>query len=417
MKIKDIRTAPGSRTKLGQTLPCCDSSSEARGKTAAGCCGTAPPAKPEKPTGCGCGPAPAEAPEKAPCCGPPATTRGGEIDERAPGFLEWLPTKAGRAPRVASELGWNDRLGAWKARWGINRMGYIVPPGLYAIGTPGQDDPVIVTANYKMSYDLVRQALSGRSAWLVVLETFGINVWCAAGKGTFGTEELVAQVMASDLSRVVSHRRLLLPILGAPGVAAHDVERRTGFRVSYATIRAADLPDYLDNGLAATPAMRELTFTFRERLVLVPVEIVLALRSTAVITLCLFILGFMMGGVIAGFMAAAAFLGAMLTGVVAGPLLLPWLPGPSFALKGAFAGIAWCGAWYLLAGGAGWNMATTMAAFLALPAVSAFYTLNFTGCTTYTSRTGVKKEMSLAMPAMGGALVLGALLAVIGRLL
>jgi acetyl-CoA decarbonylase/synthase complex subunit gamma len=163
--------------------------------------------------------------------------------------------------------------------------------------------------------------------------------------------------------------------------------------------------------------MRELTFTFRERLVLVPVEIVLALRSTAIITLCLFILGFVMGGVDAGFMAAAAYLGAMLTGVVAGPLLLPWLPGPSFALKGAIAGIAWCGAWYLLAGGAGWNMATTMAAFLALPAVSAFYTLNFTGCTTYTSRTGVKKEMRLAMPAMGGALVLGALLAVVGRFL
>jgi len=33
--------------------------------------------------------------------------------------------------------------------------------------------------------------------------------------------------------------------------------------------------------------------------------------------------------------------------------------------------------------------------------VSAFYTLNFTGCTTYTSRSGVKKEMRIAIPAMG----------------
>jgi acetyl-CoA decarbonylase/synthase complex subunit gamma len=169
--------------------------------------------------------------------------------------------------------------------------------------------------------------------------------------------------------------------------------------------------------MAATPAMRELTFTFRERLVLVPVEIVLALRSTAVITLSMFISGFLLGGVETGVMAAAAYLGAMITGVVAGPLLLPWLPGPSFAIKGAIAGLAWCWAWYLLAGGAGWNMATTMAVFLALPAVSAFYTLNFTGCTTYTSRTGVKKEMRLAMPAMAGALALGALLLVVGRFL
>jgi acetyl-CoA decarbonylase/synthase complex subunit gamma len=296
-------------------------------------------------------------------------------------------------------------------------MGYIVPPGLYAVGTPGEDDQVVVTANYKMSYDLVRQALAGRSVWLLVLETFGVNVWCAAGKGTFGTDELVARITATGLSRVVSHRRLLLPILCAPGVAAHDVERRTGFRVSYAAIRAADLPAYLDNGMAATPAMRELTFTFRERLVLVPVEIVMALRSTAVITLCLFISGLLLGRVETGVMAAGAYLGAMLTGVVAGPLLLPWLPGPSFAIKGAIAGLGWCWAWYLLAGGAGWNMATTMAVFLALPAVSAFYTLNFTGCTTYTSRTGVKKEMRLAMPVMGGALALGALLLVVGRFL
>jgi acetyl-CoA decarbonylase/synthase complex subunit gamma len=334
-----------------------------------------------------------------------------------PGFLEWLPTKTGRAPRVATELTWEDQFGAWKARWGINRMGYIVPPGLYAIGTPGSEAPVVVTANYKMSYDLVRQALAGRNVWLLALETFGVNVWCAAGKGTFGTDELVARVTTTGLSRVVSHRRLLLPILGAPGVAAHDVERRTGFRVSYATIRAADLPACLDNGMAATPAMRELTFTLRERLVLVPVEIVLALRSTAVITLCLLILGFLLGGVVAGFMAAAAYLGAMLTGVMAGPLLLPWLPGPSFALKGAISGLAWCWVWYLLAGGAGWNLATTMAAYLALPAVSAFYTLNFTGCTTYTSRTGVKKEMRLAMPAIGGAVAVSALLLLVSRFL
>jgi len=65
--------------------------------------------------------------------------------------------------------------------------------------------------------------------------------------------------------------------------------------------------------------------------------------------------------------------------------------------------------------GAGWSCTATIAALLALPAVSAFYTLNFTGCTTYTSRSGVKKEMRLGLPVMGGAVALGILLLVLGR--
>jgi acetyl-CoA decarbonylase/synthase complex subunit gamma len=293
----------------------------------------------------------------------------------------------------------------------------MVPPGLYALGTPEATDPVVVTANYKMSYDIVRNALAGRNVWLLVLETYGINVWCAAGKGTFGTGELVRRITSSCLDQVVSHRRLILPILGAPGVSAHEVARRSGFNVSYAAIRANQLPKYLDNGMVTTAEMRELTFTTHERLVLIPVELVSALKWAAIISACLFALGALFNSPIAGMLLAFAYLGAMLAGVVAGPLLLPWLPGRSFSLKGTQAGFAWSILWYLLAGRSGWGSATTLAAFLALPAISAFYTLNFTGCSPYTSRTGVKKELRIALPVMGGALVASLLLLLTGKFL
>ena len=296
-------------------------------------------------------------------------------------------------------------------------MEYMVPPGLYAIGEPSTDDPVVVTANYKMSYDIVRRSLAGRNVWLLVLETFGINVWCAAGKGTFGTDELVKRVEAVGLAKVVSHRRLLLPILGAPGMAAHEVKKRTGFAVSYATIRAADLPAYLDNGMVTTPAMREMTFTLRERLVLIPVELVQALKSIVFIGVLIFLAALLMGGEAGGTRAIIAWLGAALTGIVAGPLLLPWLPGRSFAIKGGIAGLGWVFTGYLLAGGVDWSVPVSLAAFLALPAVSAFYTLNFTGCSTYTSRSGVKKEMRLALPAMGIAVGVGLVLVLANRFL
>lgn len=296
-------------------------------------------------------------------------------------------------------------------------MSYMVPAGLYAIGNPTPDDPVVVTANYKMSYDIVRSALDGRNLWLLVLETYGINVWCAAGKGTFGTDELVRRITVTGLDKVVSHRRLILPILGAPGIAAHQVIRRSGFFVCYATIRAEDLSEYLDNGMKTTPTMRELTFTLRERLVLIPVEIVLTLKALCIWGTLLFLAFTLTVGAQAGLSALVALLGAVLTGVALTPLLLPWVPGKSFALKGVQTGLAWCALFYLATNGAEWRLSTTMAAILTLPAISAFYALNFTGCTGFTSRSGVKKEMRIGIPIMGGAVLLGLLILIAGRFL
>ena len=97
--------------------------------------------------------------------------------------------------------------------------------------------------------------------------------------------------------------------------------------------------------------------------------------------------------------------------------LLPWLPGRSFAVKGAFVGLLWSALFYALAGGAAWPGPLAAALFLALPAVSSFYTLNFTGCSTYTSRSGVKKEMRIAIPATAGALIISLVLLLAGRFL
>lgn len=317
-------------------------------------------------------------------------------------------------PHISSELTLADHLGACKARWGIERMSYMVPPGLYAIGTPTPESPVVVTANYKMTYDIVRRTMAGCNIWMLVLETYGINVWCAAGKGTFGTEEVVQRVTSCGLAQVVTHRQLILPILGAPGVAAHEVAKQCGFTVKYASIYAADLPKYLENGMLTTPDMRETNFSFYDRLVLIPVEVVLQLKSLAISSCLLFLVFAAFGGLSAGLEALAVYVGAVLSGTVLGPLLLPWLPTKSFAVKGAVAGLIWTLCIYYPTGGT-WTILVTAAAFLILPAVSAYYTLNFTGCTTYTSRSGVKKEMRIALPAMGIAIMTGLMMVILSR--
>jgi len=247
-----------------------------------------------------------------------------------------------------------------------------------------------------------------------VLETYGVNVWCAAGKGTFGTDELVRRIEETALSRLVTHRRLIMPILGAPGIAAHEVRSRTGFEVRYATIRAGDLPEYLDNGMVTTSGMRQLTFSLRERLVLIPVELMLSLKPLAFIGFLLLSVLMLLGFPYTGLLMTTAFFAAAFTGIAVTPLLLPWLPGRYFSVKGAVAGVALLLVYYLFAGSSAQNVFFTWSAFLVLPAVSAFYALNFTGCTPFTSYSGVKKELRIALPLMFGSIVLGSILAIVG---
>ncbi|MGO8749442.1 MAG: hypothetical protein ACLQNE_26075 [Thermoguttaceae bacterium] len=59
-----------------------------------------------------------------------------------------MSTPIGDVPVVRTRLKTADRLGTWKARWGIGRMQYRITPGLYAVGNPAPDSPVLVSANY-----------------------------------------------------------------------------------------------------------------------------------------------------------------------------------------------------------------------------------------------------------------------------
>ena len=91
--------------------------------------------------------------------------------------LKSLLTPAGLVSRVRTDLQFADRLGAVKARLGINRMNYKIAPGLYAVGNPTKDSPVLVSANYKMSFDHLRSSMPGRDAWIMGLDTRGLPLW------------------------------------------------------------------------------------------------------------------------------------------------------------------------------------------------------------------------------------------------
>jgi len=287
-------------------------------------------------------------------------------------------------------------------------MDYVVNPGLYSIGNPDPDSPVLVSANYKLTFDTLRKNLAGLDCWLLILDTNGVNVWCAAGKGTFGTDELVNRIEAVGLSEVVNHRKLILPQLGAPGVNSHEVVQRTGFTVTFGPVRADDIQAYIADGYKATKEMRRVKFTFTDRLVLTPMELVPAVKMTLPI----------MGGLLISNQFAkrpfdksdiAAYAGAILTGTVITPLLLPYIPGSAFAWKGWIMGLI--GTIGILGKTKDFkkgNRLMSTGQLLLFPALSSFLAMNFTGATTYTSPSGVKKEMKKALPFIIGAGAVGA---------
>jgi len=316
-----------------------------------------------------------------------------------------LDTIVGKVPQVSTTWSNTDVWSTIKVRWSIGRMNYKVKQGLYAVGNPDKSSSIFVTANYKLSFDHLRRALKGIDAWMLVLDTKGVNVWCAAGKGTFGTKELSYRIKAHGLEKLVEHRKVIVPQLGAVGVAAHEVKSKTGFSVIYGPVLAEDIKAYISSGYKVTTEMRKVKFTLLDRIKLIPVELSYGKYYLLLVPAVFFILaGLNPHGYSIdlawenGGLAVLYLLGAYFSGCVLTPVLLPWIPFRSFSLKGLFTG--WLTAaiiFYFLS--RSMNIIEIISWFLMMGSISSFLAMNFTGASTYTSLSGVQKEMKISLPA------------------
>lgn len=347
-----------------------------------------------------------------------------------------IMTNADAVPQIATRLRVQDHLGTIMVRWSINRNHYSVQPGIYAIGSPTESSDVFVTANYKLSFDIVRESLDGLNAWLLVLDTKGVNVWCAAGKGVFSTNELINRIQLSSLDKIINHHRLILPQLGATGVSAYKVKELTremslslltaenkvtdehadyapenlktkplpGYSIIFGPVLAVDIKTFVSNGYRATQEMRKVQFRLRDRIKLIPVDFVngkfYLLTSLAIIFICS---GLGSWGISVcetldhGYRAAFNIFLAYCAGIVFTPLLLPYLPGHSFAFKGFVSGLI-LSMILLLTDMIGSTFLAIISWVLIISSISSFLAMNFTGSSTFTSLSGVKKEMKIAIP-------------------
>lgn len=337
-----------------------------------------------------------------------------------------IDTPIGKVRRVHTVLNNSDKIGGYKARWGINRNNYKVSPGLYAVGSPDAASPILVTANYKLTFDKLRMELNKENLWIMVIDTKGINVWCAAGKGTFGTKEIINRINKVKLSKVVSHNTIILPQLGAPGVEAHLVTKATGFKVIYGPVRAEDIHEFLKNGYRATKDMRRVRFNLLDRIALTPLEISSNIKYIPIIYLIFLILNIIGNNKVSfGRVAYLAtfnsipYIGAIFIGVFAIPVLLPYVPFRAFSLKGATLGLLWSVLVIKFNGTFKYDNSwmVFLSNTLILTSIVTFLSLNFTGSTTYTSLAGVEKETKKTLPIVIIACSIGIILIIVAKIL
>ncbi|UCE10066.1 MAG: methyltransferase domain-containing protein [Candidatus Thorarchaeota archaeon] len=172
--------------------------------------------------------------------------------------------------RSRAYLGARARARIWIDHTTGGWRGIPIEPGLYKIGEPTPESPVIVTANYELTYYTVMRALDKDQidAWVMVCDTNGINVWCAARGVHFDSEDVIHMIRLTGLSEIVSHRELILPQLAAAGMDPTMIHRRSGFRVRYGPVRIQDLSRWfeLEKPRPKPRDMATITFNFRERM-------------------------------------------------------------------------------------------------------------------------------------------------------
>jgi hypothetical protein len=126
------------------------------------------------------------------------------------------------------------------------------------------------------------------------------------------------------------------PIPRVSGVSAHAIKKNAGFNIRYGPIHSSDIPAFIDSGYKVTPEMRLKKFPIRERLSLIPMELVAASKWMMIILPAIFLLSGMIGtgqfrtavfhhGIFAALM--------LLGGLVAGTIVSPLAAGKSFCVK------------------------------------------------------------------------------------
>jgi ubiquinone/menaquinone biosynthesis C-methylase UbiE/ferredoxin len=193
---------------------------------------------------------------------------GFEIIEERYSFLESFITVVARRSKVAQPAAVartmtpaQDRsqiksLFDFCGRWFPNP----VAPGLREIGTPDRHSSVVVTGNFHLTVRRVEKALARQNCYVLVVQSKGINVWCASAGGEMNTHSIIAALKTSNITGLVDHRELILPQLAAPGIDTRLLQEVSGWKGKWGPVYAGSLPEFFANGRTQNQDQRRVHF-------------------------------------------------------------------------------------------------------------------------------------------------------------
>ncbi|OLS29396.1 MAG: Acetyl-CoA decarbonylase/synthase complex subunit gamma [Candidatus Heimdallarchaeota archaeon LC_2] len=117
--------------------------------------------------------------------------------------------------------------------------------GIIRIGNPNENSPVLITCNYRLTVEILKKELKGQNLYLLVANSNGINVWCAATGGHFTNHDIISVLKTSGIAEQVDHRDYILPQLSATGIEPRIIKGKTGWNGRWGPTYANQIPNFL----------------------------------------------------------------------------------------------------------------------------------------------------------------------------
>ncbi len=121
-----------------------------------------------------------------------------------------------------------------------------VTEGIYEIGNPDENSPVLVTTNFALTYFIVSGEIEGSKVptWLLIKDSEGLSVMTAWAAGKFAGDDVGVFVKKSGIMDKVKHTELIIP--GYAAAIAGDVEEELpGWTITVGPREAAHIPGFL----------------------------------------------------------------------------------------------------------------------------------------------------------------------------
>ena len=121
-----------------------------------------------------------------------------------------------------------------------------VTEGIYPIGNPDENSPVLVTTNFALTYFIVSGEIEASKvpAWLLIKDSEGLSVLTAWAAGKFSGDDVGVFVKKSGIADKVKHTELIIP--GFAAAIVGDVEEElSGWTITVGPREAAHLPAFL----------------------------------------------------------------------------------------------------------------------------------------------------------------------------